>query len=131
MTDLQGALEARLFDRLSAEIVGAAVHQHVPQDVQGSLVIIGEIGSEDAGAKGRVLERFDIEIATEVRSTGRKDLNALQAQVHAALHEWQPDSTLEVKFGRMIQTSRSGQLGGDGSTYFGSQRFAIFVQPIQ
>jgi hypothetical protein len=130
MTDLQGALEARLFERLSAGIVGAAVHQHVPQDAQGSLVIIGEIGSEDAGSKGSVLELFDIDIATEVRSTSRKALNALQAQVHALLNEWRPANSAEVKFGEMTQQSRTGQLGGEGSTYFGSQRFKIFVQPV-
>jgi hypothetical protein len=130
MPDLQGALEARIFERLSTQISGAAVHQHVPQDAIGSLVIIGEISSEDAGTKVSVLELFEINIATEIHAAGRKDLNALQAQVHSTLHGWMPPATSSVRFGRLTQKSRSGQLGADGNTYFGSQRFEVFVQPI-
>lgn len=130
MTDLQGALEQRLFERLSAEISSAAVHQHVPQDASGSLVIIGEITSEDAGSKGSVLEQFDVEIVTEVRSAGRKELNLLQADVQAALDGWRPDPTSAVKFGQIVQVSRSGGRGGDDEIYYGSQRFSVFVQPL-
>lgn len=130
MPDLQGALETRLFERLSASITGAAVHQHVPQDEQGDLVIIADIDSEDAGTKSSVLRQFNIQISTEVRAQGRKPLNALQAQVDDALNGWRPAPTDDAKFGVMTQQSSTGARGADAETYLGSQSFAIFVQPI-
>jgi hypothetical protein len=129
VTDLQSALETRLFARLSAIVTLATVYQHVPQDTPAPLVIIGEVRSEDAGAKGLRLDRYEIEIVTEVNAQSRKALTAIQAQVRTALDGWRPGNTAEVVFGELVLLETSGQIGADGETYFGSQRFAIFVQP--
>lgn len=130
MTDFQGALEKALYDRLTAQVSGAAVFQHVPENQAPPVVIVGDVDFEDEGDKDGQLLRFSVQIVSIVAGPGRKPLNALQAQVRAALDRWTPTATGSVKFGEVRLSSGSGQeiQGKQGPIYFGQQTAAVYVQ---
>jgi hypothetical protein len=128
VADLQNALEKALFERLSAQLPGVTVAQHVDQDAPAPLVIIGEIVLTEVGAKATRLTRAEVDIVTEVHATQRKPLNTLQSRVHAALDAWRPAATAQAQFGVMTSLTTVGAMGADAASYFGSQRFQIMVQ---
>jgi hypothetical protein len=129
MTNFQGALEAALYARLTAQVTLAPVHQHVPDNLAPPVVIIGDINSENIGAKDRPLLRFDITIVSVVTGPGRKPLNAVQAEVLAALGQWMPAATADVAFGDLqFQTGSGRLLPSEEPIYYGEQVFVVIIQ---
>ena len=131
MTDFQGALQKALFDRLSSEITLSRVYSNVPQNTPAPLTVIGSMNISNEGAKGASLLRYEVTIYTEVAEPSRKPLDALQAQVLAALDGWTPAATDGFTFGDFMFQSGSGELVANAEgepTYFGQQVFGVFVQ---
>jgi hypothetical protein len=128
MTDYQGALEAALFARLSGMVTLAPVYQHAPDNIAPPVVIIGDASSENVGAKDSPTLRFDVTIVSIVIGPARKPLNALQAEVFAALNGWTPDATGEVTFGDVTVTTGSNRLlPSEEPIYYGEQSISVFV----
>lgn len=132
MTDFQGALEKAIFDRLTDQITLGSVFQHVPENQAPPVVIISEADFDNEGEKSGVLVRFTVNIVSLVQGPGRKALNALQAEVFAALNEWTPTATDAAQFGTMQVLSGSGQeiQAAQGPIYYGQQSAICYVQAV-
>lgn len=130
MTDFQGALEKAVFDRLTENVTLGQVFQHVPENTPPPVVIISDVDFENEGDKGTPLFRYTINVVSLVQGPGRKPLGPLQAEVFAALNEWTPTATSEVRFGTMMVTSGSGQeiQAAQGPIYYGQQSATVYVQ---
>lgn len=132
MTDLQGALEKAIFDRLVAQVTLGTVFQHVPENTPPPVVIISDVDFENqTDKKGRLL-LFTVNIVSLVQGPGRKPLAALQAQVFEALNDWTPTATASVSFGNVKVISGSGQeiQAAQGPIYYGQQSATCFVQAV-
>lgn len=130
MTDFQGALEQALYDRLKAGVTLGQVFQHVPDAVPPPVVMIGDVVFDNDGDKDAPLFRFSVTLVSVVAGASRKPLGALQAQVFAALHDWTPATTAEVRFGTVSIEGASGRevQVPNGTVYFGHQTATIYVQ---
>jgi hypothetical protein len=128
MADLQQALEKALFDRLTDQVTLARVFQHVPENTPPPVVIIADMSVSAAGGKSSRLDRFEFDIVSLIKSDERKPLNALQTEVRAALDFWQPAAASGVEIGEIGFVSGDGYLLPDEAVYYGTQRFACFVQ---
>jgi len=128
VSDLQQALEKALFDRLTAAVTLATVFQHVPENHAPPVVIIADMNVDDQGSKDAPLDRFEFEIVAVVHGPARAPLNALQAEIRAALDRWQPAPAGAVTFGAVSFLTGSGNLLPEEIIYYGTQRFACFVQ---
>jgi len=130
MTDFQSAVEKVIFDRLSTQVAGAPIFQHVPENKAPPVVIVGDVTIDDEGEKDAALLRFEVSIVCVVQGPGRKPLNALQAQVRAALDRWRPGATLAVQFGEVRIVATSGQeiQAAQGPVYYGQQSAVLYAQ---
>jgi hypothetical protein len=125
------ATQEAVFDALSAAIVMplAAVYQHVPENTQPPVVIIGELTAGQEGGKGDDFERHTLEIVTIFRGPGRKGLYEIMQLVKATLHQQQLASPSGSLLSRPHLTSASDELLEDGLSYYGRQTFELFAQP--
>jgi len=130
MTDLVGAFEKAVYDRLCSKIRTARVFQHVPERQAPPVVIVGDVDWEDEGEKDGPLLRITVQIVSIVAGASRKPLSALQASVRDAIDRWTPAATGSVLFGELRVTSSSGQevQGDHGPIYFGQQSATAWVQ---
>lgn len=129
MTDIRAGVEKAVFDRLTAQIVGAGVYQHSPQDAAPPFVMLSDVTSESGGGKSGGLDRLIVTIQCEEKKPGRKALNALMAQARTALDQWKPAATLGVLCGTFaFQGDDSFRIDEDDH-YFGTLRFLTFAQP--
>lgn len=130
MTDFAGALEKALFDRLCARVTLARVFQNVPDNTPPPVVIVGDVDFENAAGKTGTLLRFTVQVDSVIAGNSRKALNALQAEVRDALHDWRPTATAEVKFGDCEVLSATGQqiVSDGGMVYLGQQAVQVWVQ---
>lgn len=125
--DIQDAVYALLNHASVTDI--APVYQHVPDNTDPPVVIIGTITLEGDGAKsGAPLDRATIEIITLTREPAREALHELMAAVRDRLEGAEltaPDSILSpLEF-----QADDDDLLDDGVTYVGTQRFALWAQP--
>lgn len=130
MTDFQSEVEKAIFDRLVAQVTGAQVFQHVPDNTPPPVVIVSDVLVDDEADKDSPLFRFDIQILCVVAVPGRKSLNALQAQVREALNDWKPAATALALFGEVKVNTSSGQeiQAPQGPVYYGQQSAVVYVQ---
>lgn len=130
MTDLSATevLDEILFAHLDGQIAGATVLQHVPQDLGGTIVVIGAVESNPGGGKGEDDERISLTIGILFDGEERKPITVIQARLKHLLH----DVTLEGhgwSF-RIFQLSASASLAPDeendaGEGYLGLSQFSI------
>jgi len=132
MADFAGAVEKAVFDRLSAQVTLAPVFQNVPDNTAPPVVIVSDIDFENEGDKDAPLLRFSVTITAIVAGRGRKPLNALQAQVLAALDRWRPTATASVSFGEArIETATGQEVQLEsGPIYFGQQVAVLYAQDV-
>lgn len=130
MIDYQGALEKAIYTRLSRRVTKATVFQHVPESSPPPVVILGDVDCENEGEKDSPLFRFTVQVMSIVQGPGRKPLNALQAEVFAALDGWKPAATADVTFGEVSIGTVSGQeiQAAQGPVYYGQQTATVYVQ---
>lgn len=134
MADLKLALQDPVYDRLTgfagliALVPAASIWQHPPDELDPPIVVIGEMRSENVGAKGDPFDRIDFNVLTVVRKPGREHLTPVQTQVRAALEGWTPTGA-GVVMGEIVFESDEDTLDEDGVTYIGIQSFSTFVQP--
>jgi len=128
MTASQDAIFAALDAGVPAEL--GTVVQHVPEDWQPPLIVIGSIeaNSEEESDDEDPLERHTIEILYTYRGEARRGLYAI---MHAGRHAI-VGATLAAAgavFGKARWKSSADDLLEDGVTYTGIQFFEILVQP--
>lgn len=130
MTDFAAALGKVIYDRLAAQVSLAGVYQHVPENTQPPVVIVGDMDFENDGDKAGALFRYSVQIVAVIQGPSRKPLNALMTQVFDALNEWTPAATASVRFGPATVETGSGQeiQGEQGPVYFGQQQAVLYVQ---
>lgn len=130
MTDYAQAVQQAVYDRLCAQVTLARVYQHVPQDTPPPVVFLGDIDFENEGSKAEPLLRFSVQVMAVIAGPGRKPLNALMAEVFAALDEWRPDDTAAVAFGEVSLGAATVQeiQGEHGPIYFGQHSATLWVQ---
>ena len=131
-TDFQGAVEKAVYDRLTAQVSGAGVWQNVPDNTAPPVVIISDVDFENEGDKDAPLLRFSVTVTSIVSGRSRKPLNALQAQVLAALDRWRPTATASVRFGEVTVETGTGQevQTEGGPVYFGQQVAVLYAQAV-
>ena len=129
MPDLQTAVQDAFFAALNVASVTslAPVTQHVPEDTQPPIVIIGQIGLEPVGIKAGGFDHATVEIVTEARGPKRALLFAIQSAVRAAL-EGKPIAAVGVILSPPAFAGSDTDQLEDGVTYIGTQRFETFVQ---
>jgi hypothetical protein len=132
MIDLLQSVQEAVFTKLSGA-VGltdlAPVFQHVPQDTQPPMVIIGNIDSENIGTKGEQLEEVTIEVISIYRGSGRAALLDIMHQVRVALDR-QELTLAGVEFDTPDYVSASADgPAEDGTTYVGISTFTINAEP--
>ena len=129
MTDILTATQNAFYAALNVTGVTSlgTLVQHVPEDSNPPLIIVGDISLEPLGGKDGGLDRAKVEIVTISRAPKRAILFAMQAAVRAAL-DGMPISATGATFSPPVQTASDGQLIEDGLTYIGTQQFETFVQ---
>lgn len=130
MSDLLTATQAAFFTALNVASVTslAPVTQHVIEDTDPPLVIIGDVSFEPMGGKDGGLDRATVEIVTLYRGSKRTELFAIQSAVRSALDN-QTISASGADFSKPVYVSSEVEELEDGVTYMGTQRFEVIVQP--
>ncbi|HEY0116287.1 MAG TPA: DUF3168 domain-containing protein [Allosphingosinicella sp.] len=128
--DVALAVQDGVFGALNVEGVTdlAQVTQHVLEETDLPLVVIGRIELTPEGGKGGGLDRASVEVLTYVREPRRAALYELQHAVRTALEGAQLVADgAELSPPELV--SRDDGLLEDGQTYEGTQIFALYVQP--
>jgi hypothetical protein len=132
MADLKLAAQTAIVAKLSATAAVtnlAPVYQHVPDDTQPPVVVIGDISAAPVGGKGGALDLLDVEIITMVRAPGREHLTPLRNAVRDALDEQALPTQAGVALSVPVFAGDEDTIEDDGNTYIGTQRFSLYVQP--
>lgn len=132
MADLKLAAQNAIYDKLNgtAAVTSLApVYQHVPDDHDPPVVIIGDMSMTSQGGKGGGLDLIEVEILSLVRAPGREHLTPLMTAIRDALDEQALDAQAGVTLSRPVFDGDEDALLDDGNTYMGTQRFSLFVQP--
>ena len=88
MSRAKSIVEAAAYAALNVPALTAlaGVYQHVPQDTEGSVVVIGDIEAEPFGTKGADLDRrIMLTIGYLFTGEERKPLHAIQEKVETLL----------------------------------------------
>lgn len=107
----------------------SGVFQHVPQDTEPPMTIVGDIEATPIGGKGEQVEQISVEVVTIYRGAGRARLLAIMHQQRLAL-EGQEVAHVGIAFDTPEWTG-AGINGpaADGVTYAGIQTFTIIAEP--
>ena len=131
MTDLAGAVQIALFTKLSAVQGLPPVVTEVPIDDRDQpiypFILLGDDQVTDVSSKDGRIERHEPAIHVCMQSTTKLAVRAMQALVHAALHD-QPIEAPGAVLSNPKARNQSTPLLEDGATYVGSQIFLIFAQ---
>jgi hypothetical protein len=130
MTDLTFAAQDATFDTLNVAAVTdlAQVLQHVPENTQPPVVVIGDITVVPIGGKDGGLDELTIEIITMFRGPKRSGLLAIQHAVRSTL-EGAELSAAGALLSPPVFESSDDEILEDGITYLGTQRFSTIAQP--
>jgi hypothetical protein len=113
----------------SAGVAGLAVYQHVPENAQPPMAVIGAIASANAEEHADQVETISIEIHAVFRGPGRAPLLAILHAVRTALDGQQLPSEV-VSFERpRFQKAEAGDALADGMTYVGMSTFEFLAEP--
>lgn len=120
------AIEKATYTLLTTgEPIGIAVFQHVPEDTDPPVIIIGDLETEPLDAKDDGDERATLTIVTVIEGEARKPLLDAQAKIKTKLHGARVTEgawTLAYRF-----ISSSAALAPDGAAYVGESRFEILA----
>lgn len=130
MIDLQTAAQNGIHAALNVAAVTdlAPLFQHVPDETEPPMVIIGELAAEPIGGKDSQLDRITAEVITIVREPRRAALFALMSAVRTAL-EGVALAAAGAELSRPVFEGADDDLAEDGQTYIGTQRFSLIAQP--
>jgi hypothetical protein len=130
MSDLLTATQTAVYNALNVSSVTdlAPVTQHVIEDTEPPLVIIGDVSFEPIGGKSGGLDRATVEIVTLYRGPKRTELFAIQTAVRNAL-DGQGITASGALLSDPVFVSSDVEELEDGVTYMGTQRFETIVQP--
>lgn len=135
MIDSKGAAQAafhQALDGAAAVTADSKVFQHVPEDEElgagEAWVIVGDLSSEALGGKDGGLDRVVVEILVVANELDQTALTSRQARVRTALEESDLPEQEGVAISRPVFEGDEARLAEDGQTYFGIQRFSVFVQ---
>lgn len=126
MSDAQLAAAEAVYEALSAGGLSYAVYQHVPENTNPPVNIIGDMSGEPLGDKGGTDERIELTINTVIQAEQRKPVLAEQAKILAALD----NKALTGATGWTIcpeKLASDAVMLPDGETYLGTLRFTIFA----
>ena len=130
--DLKLAAQKGIFAALNVPALNALakVFQHVPDEREPPMTILGDMTATPIGGKGGGFDRIEFEVLTVVRRPGREFLRPPMALARELL-EGKP----LVAEGAVISPpeflSDDDEILEDGITYLGTQRFQVFVQPAE
>ncbi len=126
MSSAKAAVEAAVYDALSAAITDAAVYQDAPDDAPLPIVVIGDMRSTRLPGKSVSPDRsVTVSIVTLIEAQERAPLLALMDQIETALDgaTFVPDNwTLSGAF-----DDDEAVLAEDGSTYSGLSTFTFLA----
>jgi hypothetical protein len=130
MTDLLTATQTAFYTALNVSTLTelSPVTQHVIENTEPPLTIIGGVSFEPIGGKDGGLDRATVEIITLYRGTQRTELFAIQSAVRTLL-DGQTITAAGAEFSRPVYVSSEVEELEDGVTYLGTQRFEVIVQP--
>ena len=131
MPDLTTATQDAVFDVLDSPAMTALakVFQHVPENTQPPIVVVGDITVEPVGGKDGGLDRMTISVVTLYRGPKRARLYQMQAKVRDLLEGQALPPQVGVALSAPEFVSSDDEILEDGITYLGTQRFALFAQP--
>jgi hypothetical protein len=131
MIDLISATASAVFAALNAAIdpATALVTQHVLENQEPPLIIIGAIDSENQAGKGEQFERIVLEVQSIYRGEGRAPLLVMMAEIRSAL-DGQPIVAAGVSLAApRYLTASASDVAADGVTYAGITQFEIYAEP--
>jgi len=127
--DAEDAVELAAFNALNVSSVTslATVYQHVPEDTDPPVIIIGDMSSDgDFGGKDNSDEQIKLTITAVVRTEERRPLREIKAAVKAVLHRLQVvQSGWTLQF--VFSSSDSYLATDDGVTYVGNFNFIVLA----
>jgi len=132
MADLRVAVQVAVYEALSgaAEVTALApVYQHVPEERDPPIVVVGKMNMSNEGGKGGGLYRIEFEIESLITKPGREHLTPIMAAVSAAIEDQELPAQAGVSLTRPVFEGDDDELLDDGNTYYGVQRFSLFAQP--
>ena len=118
------ALDAR------AELTALSpVFQHVPENTDPPMTIVGDIESENAGTKNDPAEELTVTILTIHRGPGRAALLAIMHQQYLALHGREIGAPGCVFQNVRRDAAVAAGPASDGITYAGVSIFKVLAEP--
>jgi hypothetical protein len=132
MIDLLQAAQTAVYQQLAAAdglTALCAVYDHVPQNTQPPMTIVGDLDSENAGGKGEQYEELIVEIVAVYRGSARGPLLDIMHQQRIAL-DGQSIEHAGVTFGQPeFLGAKTNGPASDGVTYAGISHFRICAEP--
>ena len=135
MNDLLEPAQDALFGALvalegNAELPdGLQVFQHVPEDTQPPMIVVGQLSSENAEDKGELIEEITAEIHFVYRGSSRALLLAMMRAGRGVLQNAAIEAAGAIfERPRWVAAEASNALA-DGVTYVGLQVFKFYAQP--
>ena len=113
-----------------AAVLGAPaqVLQHVPENTQPPIVIVGDLDTVNDGGKDDQLEQIRVQMQFVYRGPGRAPLLTMMNRARALIH----DQRVTVEGGLLHfkwVTGSASIAAVDGITYAGLSEFDVFAQP--
>lgn len=108
---------------------GLAVYQHVPEDTQPPMIVVGQLTSENADDKGDDLEEITAEVHYVYRGPARAPLLAMMRAGKRTLHGQAVGADGAIFTRPHWVTSEASNALADGVTYVGLQVFKFHAQP--
>lgn len=110
---------------------GLKVFQHVPENTEPPMIVLGQITSDDASAKGDQVEEITLEVQYVYRGAGRAPLLSMMHAGRCALDRQEVSidgSGALFEYPRWI-SGEAGDALADGVTYVGLQIFKFHAWP--
>jgi len=127
--DAELAVQVGVFVALSdPERVDAQVFEHVPDEAEPPFVVVDKITLTDASGKGGGLDHVEFDVVSFHTGAGREFLTPIMAENRQRI-EGQALTVDGATLSRPAFVSSDTGVLDDAITYFGTQRFSLFVQP--
>lgn len=130
--DAELAVQVAIYRALSepARGDGVAVYEHVPDEADPPFVVIDKVTLTDAGGKDGGLDQAEVDVVSFHVGAGREFLTPILAENRRRIDRQamiDPDGQAQLSPPAFV-SSDTGVLE-DAITYFGTQKFILFVQP--
>ena len=130
MSNIPQAVQDAVYNKLNdVSITGIApLVQHILEDTQPPLFVIGDISTEAFGGKDGGLDKVTFEVWTYSRKPNRTQLYTMQEAVRNRL-DGQPVTVTGYLLSDPVEVISESEMLEDGETYVGTQRYETFAQP--